>query len=90
VAVAYRRIRPPAPASERAGAWAETSSPRPYLVLLDTDTIFVGEPSFARADVGVRPVDECCQLIFSFFLFIEYFFCEAYIFFYLFSMLFFR
>jgi hypothetical protein len=40
-----------------AGAWAETSSPRPYLVLLDTDTIFVGEPSFARADVGVRPVD---------------------------------
>ena len=40
-----------------AGAWAETFSPRPYLVLLDTDTIFVGEPSFVRADVGVRPVD---------------------------------
>jgi hypothetical protein len=40
-----------------AGAWAETLSPRPYLVLLDTDTVFVGEPSFARADVGVRPVD---------------------------------
>jgi hypothetical protein len=40
-----------------AGAWAETFSPRPYLALLDTDTVFVGEPSFARADVGVRPVD---------------------------------
>jgi hypothetical protein len=40
-----------------AGAWAETVSPRPWLVLLDTDTVFVGEPSFARADVGVRPVD---------------------------------
>jgi hypothetical protein len=40
-----------------AGAWAETFSSRPYLVLLDTDTIFVGEPSFVRADVGVRPVD---------------------------------
>lgn len=40
-----------------AGAWAETVSPRPYLVLLDTDTVFVGEPTFARADVGVRPVD---------------------------------
>jgi len=37
-----------------AGAWAETFSPRPYLVLLDTDTVLVGEPSFARADVGVR------------------------------------
>lgn len=40
-----------------AGAWAETVSPRPYLVLLDTDTVFVSEPSFVRADVGVRPVD---------------------------------
>ena len=40
-----------------AGAWAETVSPRPYLVLLDTDTVFVNEPSFVRADVGVRPVD---------------------------------
>jgi hypothetical protein len=40
-----------------AGAWAETFSSRPYLVLLDTDTVFVGEPSFVRADVGVRPVD---------------------------------
>src|SRR5947208_16862545 len=40
-----------------AGAWAETFSSRPYLVLLDTDTVFVGEPGFVRADVGVRPVD---------------------------------
>lgn len=40
-----------------AGAWAERVSPRPYLVLLDTDTIFIGEPCFARADAGVRPVD---------------------------------
>ncbi|MEO6196148.1 MAG: hypothetical protein ABIS20_24265 [Thermoanaerobaculia bacterium] len=40
-----------------AGAWAETFSPRPYLVLLDTDTVLVGEPDFLRADVGVRPVD---------------------------------
>ncbi len=40
-----------------AGAWAETFSSRPYLVILDTDTVLVGEPSFARADAGVRPVD---------------------------------
>lgn len=39
------------------GAWAETFSSSPYLVLLDTDTVFVGEPTFVRADVGVRPVD---------------------------------
>jgi hypothetical protein len=40
-----------------AGAWAENVSPPPYLVLLDTDTVFVGEPSFVRAGAGVRPVD---------------------------------
>jgi len=40
-----------------AGAWAEAFSSRPYLVLLDTDTVLVGEPSFVRADAGVRPVD---------------------------------
>lgn len=40
-----------------AGAWAETFASSPYLVLLDTDTLFVGEPDFVRADVGVRPVD---------------------------------
>jgi len=40
-----------------AGAWAETHAPQPYLVVLDTDTVLVGEPSFVRADVGIRPVD---------------------------------
>lgn len=40
-----------------AGAWAEAFSSRPYLVVLDTDTVLVGEPSFVRADAGVRPVD---------------------------------
>jgi hypothetical protein len=40
-----------------AGAWAEASTSRPYLVLLDTDTVFVAEPGFARADAGARPVD---------------------------------
>ena len=40
-----------------AGAWAETVSPQPYLVVLDTDTVFLGEPRFVRADAGVRPVD---------------------------------
>lgn len=40
-----------------AGAWAETALTQPYLVLLDTDTVFVDEPEFVRADVGVRPVD---------------------------------
>lgn len=40
-----------------AGAWAEMFASSPYLVLLDTDTLLVGEPDFVRADVGVRPVD---------------------------------
>jgi hypothetical protein len=40
-----------------AGSWAETFSSRPFLVVLDTDTVFVGEPDFVRADAGVRPVD---------------------------------
>ena len=40
-----------------AGAWAEEHVERPYLVVLDTDTVWVGEPSFPRADVAVRPVD---------------------------------
>jgi hypothetical protein len=40
-----------------AGAWAEAFSSRPYVVVLDTDTVLVGEPSFVRADAGVRPVD---------------------------------
>ena len=40
-----------------AGAWAEAHVTRPYLVVLDTDTVFVGEPSFPRAAAAVRPVD---------------------------------
>lgn len=40
-----------------AGAWAERTSASPYLVVLDTDMVWVGEPSFARAGAGVRPVD---------------------------------
>ncbi len=40
-----------------AGAWAETACTTPYLVVLDTDMILVGEPSLARADAGARPVD---------------------------------
>lgn len=40
-----------------AGAWAERVSPRPYLVVLDTDMVFVDEPCFVRTDAGVRPVD---------------------------------
>lgn len=39
------------------GAWAETELAQQYLVLLDTDTVFVDEPEFVRRDVGVRPVD---------------------------------
>lgn len=39
------------------GAWAETNLTQPYLVVLDTDTVVVGEPAFTRHDVGVRPVD---------------------------------
>ncbi len=39
------------------GAWAEKSLRQPYLVVLDTDTMFVSEPRFVRADVGVRAVD---------------------------------
>ncbi len=40
-----------------AGAWAETFASQPYLVVLDTDTVFVAEPGFVRADAGIRPVD---------------------------------
>ena len=39
------------------GAWAERSLDRPWLVLLDTDTVLVGEPELLRADFGARPVD---------------------------------
>lgn len=40
-----------------ASAWAEAFVARPYLVVLDTDTLFVAEPELLRADAGVRPVD---------------------------------
>jgi len=39
------------------GAWAEANLTQPYIVVLDTDMIFVSEPDFVRADAGVRPVD---------------------------------
>jgi hypothetical protein len=40
-----------------AGSWAESQLTRKYVVLLDSDMLFVRAPSFARADAGVRPVD---------------------------------
>lgn len=40
-----------------AGAWAETQVTTPYLAVLDTDTVFVAAPTFARHDAGARPVD---------------------------------
>lgn len=40
-----------------AGAWAEANIRHPFLVVLDTDMVFVDEPAFFHADVGVRPVD---------------------------------
>lgn len=40
-----------------AGAWAEINLTQPYIVVLDTDMVFVSEPEFVRADAGVRPVD---------------------------------
>ncbi len=40
-----------------ASAWAEQNSSREFVLALDTDTVFIDEPQFVRADVGVRPVD---------------------------------
>lgn len=40
-----------------AGAWAETQVTTPYLAVLDTDTVFVAAPTFARHDAGARPID---------------------------------
>jgi hypothetical protein len=40
-----------------AGSWAEAHLNRKYLVLLDSDMLFVRPPSFVRAGAGVRPVD---------------------------------
>lgn len=40
-----------------AGAWAENAGNRPYLAVLDTDMLFVAEPTFSATAAGVRPVD---------------------------------
>ncbi len=40
-----------------AGAWAEAALDQPFLIVLDTDTVLVGAPSWPRADAAVRPVD---------------------------------
>lgn len=40
-----------------AGRWAEETLAAPFLIVLDTDTLFVAEPDFTAEDVGVRPVD---------------------------------
>jgi len=40
-----------------AGAWAEAHLEEHYIVMLDSDMLFVAPPAFARAGAGVRPVD---------------------------------
>lgn len=41
-----------------AAAWAETHASSEWVVVLDSDTIFLSEPSFPKdADAAVRPVD---------------------------------
>lgn len=40
-----------------ASRWAEQEIQTEYLVVLDTDMLFVSEPDFLRHDIGVRPVD---------------------------------
>jgi hypothetical protein len=41
-----------------AAAWAETRARSEWIVVLDSDTVFLGEPELPQdADVGVRPVD---------------------------------
>ncbi len=39
------------------GAWAEGNLESKFLVMLDSDMVWVGEPELVRADVGIRPVD---------------------------------
>ncbi|HEY5411555.1 MAG TPA: hypothetical protein VIJ94_12595 [Caulobacteraceae bacterium] len=41
-----------------AGAWAERGLQSEFVLVLDTDTMILAEPSFERAAVGVRPVDK--------------------------------
>lgn len=40
-----------------ASAWAEQNLSSMFVLALDSDTIFIDEPKFFSADVGVRPVD---------------------------------
>ena len=40
-----------------AGAWAEENVSTDYIVVLDLDTVFVGEPALLCCDAGARPVD---------------------------------
>jgi hypothetical protein len=41
-----------------AAAWAETRAPSEWIVVLDSDTVFLEEPDWpAEADVAVRPAD---------------------------------
>lgn len=39
------------------GSWAEANLEAAYVMLLDSDMLFVREPAFQRAGAGVRPVD---------------------------------
>jgi hypothetical protein len=39
------------------GSWAEANLEAAYVMLLDSDMLFVREPAFRRAGAGVRPVD---------------------------------
>ena len=42
-----------------AGAWAEQQASTEFLVVLDSDTIFLDEPELSdEVDVFVRPVDD--------------------------------
>ncbi len=40
-----------------AGSWAESNLHREYVVVLDSDMLFVRPPAFVQAGAGVRPVD---------------------------------
>lgn len=40
------------------GSWAERRLESEFVVVLDSDTMFLGEPCFDMAAVGVRPVDK--------------------------------
>jgi len=40
-----------------ASSWVEQNTSREYILALDSDMIFIDEPRFMTADVGMRPVD---------------------------------